>query len=74
MNNVIRKLLSAGLIASPTLPANLAAEVKRDIPDPLSRDMRIALTGRSHEYLKKLALHNYEGHPHSPCWACNPYS
>jgi hypothetical protein len=59
MNNVIRKLLYAGLIASPTLPDNPAAEVKRDIPDPLPRDMKIALTGRGHYYLKKLASHKY---------------
>ncbi|HEY1353660.1 MAG TPA: hypothetical protein VGF67_28970 [Ktedonobacteraceae bacterium] len=59
INNVIRKLLYAGLIVSPTLPDNPVAEVKMDIPDPLPRDMKIAITGRGHYYLKKLASHKY---------------
>jgi hypothetical protein len=35
------------------LPDNPVAEVKMDIPEPLPRDLKIAITGRGHYYLKK---------------------
>lgn len=59
INNAIGKLLYAGLIVSPNLPDNPAAEVKVDVPDPLPPDMKITITGRGHYFLKKLASHKY---------------
>ena len=59
INYAIQKLLYAGLIVSPNLPDSPVTEGKMIVPDPLPRDMKIAISGRGHYYLKKLASHKY---------------
>lgn len=59
INIAIRRLLYAGLIVSPNLPDNPATEAKMDVPETLPREMKIAISGRGHYYLKTLASHEY---------------
>jgi predicted kinase len=57
INNAIRKLLGAGLIASPNLPASSVTEAKVEIPDVPPQS--VALSARGHYYLHKLVSHPY---------------
>jgi hypothetical protein len=59
VNNAVRRLLYAGLLISPNLPANPAKEAKVEVPDPITRDMKIALSAKGLSYLKKIAALPY---------------
>lgn len=59
VNNAMRKLLNAGLVISPNLPASPVTEAKVEVPDPLPQGMKVALSGKGYYYIRKLASHHY---------------
>jgi GTPase SAR1 family protein len=55
INNATRKLLYAGLVLSPDLPASPVTEAKVEVPDPFPQDMKVALSARGHYYIRRVA-------------------
>ncbi|GHO53261.1 hypothetical protein [Ktedonobacter robiniae] len=59
VNNATLKLLYAGLLISPSLPATSITEMRSEIPDPLPADTKIALSAKGYYYLQKLVSNRY---------------
>ncbi len=59
INNAIRKLLYAGLVISPNLPASPVTEAKVEVPDPLPQDLKVAQSAKGYYYIRRLASHQY---------------
>ncbi len=54
VNNAIRRLIYAGLVVSPNLPANPTTEAKIEVPDPLPREFKISISAKGLCYLQKI--------------------
>jgi len=59
INNAMRKLLYAGLVISPNLPASPVTETKVEVPDPPPQELKVALSAKGLYYIRKLASHQY---------------